>query len=67
MMRTFNPFAFFYYASVAELDSIVSYLRDCVDAHEWEVREAPPSGAELPDAGSFGHPIERMRRRIEDR
>ncbi|MFF5077621.1 hypothetical protein ACFY36_11255 [Actinoplanes sp. NPDC000266] len=66
MMRIFNPFAFFYYASVAELDSAVSYLRDCLDAQDREV-QPPPSGAELEEAGSSGHPIERIRRRVEDR
>jgi hypothetical protein len=63
-MHTFNPFAFFGHASHAELDSAVAYLRDCVNAHEWEVRGVPPATAELPEAGSSGHPIERLRRRI---
>jgi hypothetical protein len=56
MTRTFNPFAFFHYASNAELDNVVSYLRDCVNTHEWEVRGTPPSGVEFQKAGSCRHP-----------
>ena len=64
MTRTFNPFAFFYYASNAELDNVVSYLRDCVNTHEWEARGTPPSGVEFQEAGFCRHPIERLPGRI---
>lgn len=66
MMRTFNPFAFFYYACAAELDSTVSYLRDCVNTHEWEER-GTSRGDEPTEAEPVEHPIEEMRRRAGSR
>ncbi|WP_089157672.1 hypothetical protein [Micromonospora sp. NBS 11-29] len=63
-MGTFNPFAFFHYASHAELDSAVAYLRDCVDDPEGQRRSVPTPGAETSEAGPCGRPIARLRRRI---
>jgi hypothetical protein len=64
MMNTFNPFALFHHASHAELDSAVAYLRDFVNANEWEVQAVPPATAERPEARTCGHRIARLRRRI---